>query len=491
MNYSLLSIPGVPPWVDTTLVVIDMLIRVVAICWIPYNRKPSVALGWLMAIFLIPYVGLVAFLIIGSTYLPRGRRERQTHMNDLIREQLGDQPILGNCTHLREMDLAAAKLNYKLGALPMAGGNSLKFLHDNHESMRIMAEAVDQAKEYVHFEFYIVAYDESSAPLLDALFRAHRRGVKVHIMVDQLGSAGYPGYRKLVKLLNSSGVSWRRSLPIRPWRGEYQRPDLRNHRKILVIDGELGFSGSQNVIDRSYNKRANLRKKLAWKDLMLRVEGPLVDELNALFISDWYSETGDLLLDEIDQELPAVDSGVMAQVVPSGPGFETENNLRLINHLIYNAERRIVICSPYFIPDDSLKMALTTAAQSGIEIHLIVCEKGDQFFPHYGQRSYYENLLLSGIKIHLYPAPTVLHSKFMLIDDDVAFIGSSNMDQRSFALNLEVSLLFLDKTVAAELEDVADAYLEECFEVDYTEWCDRPLHLKALENVCRLTSGLL
>ncbi len=491
MTYSLLNIPGLPTWADTTLVVIDMLIRVVAICWIPYNRKPSVALGWLMAIFLIPYVGIVAFLVISSTYLPRGRRERQTHMNEIIREQIGDQPILGDATGLREPDIAAAKLNYKLGSLPMAGGNHLKFIRDNHEAMNLMAEEVDKAKEYVHFEFYIVAYDATSAPLLDSLFRAHRRGVKVHIMVDQLGSAGYPGYSRLVKMLNDSGISWRRSLPIRPWRGEYQRPDLRNHRKILVIDGDVAFSGSQNIIDRSYNKRANLRKNLAWKDLMLRVEGPMVDELNALFISDWYSETGDLLLDEVDQDLPAVDSGVRAQVVPSGPGFETENNLRLINHLIYNAERRIIICSPYFVPDDSLKMALTTAAQAGVEIHVIVCEKGDQFFPHFGQRSYYEALLENGINLHLYPAPTVLHSKFMLIDDDVSFIGSSNMDQRSFALNLEVSLLILDKEITGQLEEIADEYLETSFAINYDEWRQRPLRLKALENVCRLTSGLL
>lgn len=491
MSFSLLNIPGLPPWADVLIFSVDMIIRIVALCWIPYNRKPTVALGWLMAIFLIPYVGIVAFLVIGSRYLPKSRRERQRHMNEIISGEIGDRPILGEHGHIQESNKAAASLNYELGALPLTGGNTFHLLPDNHEAMKVMAEAVDQAKTYVHFEFYIVAYDSSSQVLLDSLFRAKERGVKVHVLIDHLGSLGYPGYAELTKMLDRAGVSWRRMLPIRPWRLEYQRPDLRNHRKILVVDGDIGFSGSQNIIDRSYNKKKNVKKNLAWKDLMLRVEGPLVDELNALFISDWYSETGDLLLDEVDQNLPAVDGGALAQVVPSGPGFETENNLRLINHLIYNADRRILICSPYFVPDDSLKMALTTAAASGIQVDLIVCEKGDQFFAHYGQASYYEQLLAADIRIHLYPAPTVLHTKFMLIDDEMCFIGSSNMDQRSFSLNLEVSMMIVDEEMTAQVEEIGREYIETCYELNPDEWKQRPLRQKAIENVCRLTSALL
>ena len=491
VNFSLLNIPGLPVWADVLIFAVDLIIRVVALCWIPYNRKPTVALGWLMAIFLIPYVGLIVFLLIGSRHLPKSRRERQRHMNEIISGEIGDRPILGEHDHIRESNKAAAALNYELGSLPLTGGNRFELLPDNHESLRAMAEAVDQAQKYVHFEFYIVAYDQTSQILLDALFRAKERGVKVHVLIDHLGSLGYPGYAELTKMLTRAGVSWRRMLPIRPWLLEYQRPDLRNHRKILVVDGDIGFSGSQNIIDRSYNKRKNLRKKLAWKDLMVRVDGPLVDELNALFISDWYSETGDLLLDEVDQEIPTVDGGALAQVVPSGPGFETENNLRLINHLIYNADRRIIICSPYFVPDDSLKMALTTAAASGIEVDLIVCEKGDQFFAHYGQASYYGQLLDAGIRLHLYPAPTVLHTKFMLIDDEMCFLGSSNMDQRSFSLNLEVSMMIVDQSMTSAVEEIAQEYIGTCYRLNAEEWKHRPLRQKALENVCRLTSALL
>lgn len=180
-----------------------------------------------------------------------------------------------------------------------------------------------------------------------------------------------------------------------------------------------------------------------------------------------------------------------AQVVPSGPGFETENNLRLINYMIYNAEKRITICSPYFVPDETLLQALTNAAFSGIETTVIVCEKGDQFLPNMAQRSYYETLLQSGVRILQYPSPTVLHSKFMYVDDEMAFIGSSNMDPRSFSLNLEVSTFIADPAMVDALADVARTYESICTELRYGPWSSRPQRIKVTENICRLWSSLL
>ena len=250
--------------------------------------------------------------------------------------------------------------------------------------MVTMAEEVDRATEYVHFEFYIAAYDETSAVLWDSLFAAHRRGVQVRVLIDHIGSRKYPSYKRLVKMLNESGMQWKLTLPIKPWKLKWQRPDLRNHRKILVVDGQVAFSGSQNVIDRSYDTPENIKKGLRWKDLTFSCTGPIVEELNAVFVSDWYSETNQLLLAEINTNIPYIGDGMRAQVVPSGPGFETENNLRLINYMIYNAERRITICSPYFVPEETLLQALTNAAYSGIETTVIVCEKGDQFPTQHG-----------------------------------------------------------------------------------------------------------
>ncbi|MBM7052155.1 cardiolipin synthase [Rothia sp. ZJ1223] len=486
------SIPGLPPWVSLSLVFLDLFIRLITIFWLPYNRKPIVALGWLMAIFLIPYVGFLGFLVFGSSHLPRYRRMRQSIMNDVMRDALPeDSPVVGSNIQLSEVARVAANLNYRLGSLPMVSGNSFTLHRDNHEAMLLLADEIDKAQTYVHFEFYIASLDEATRPLWESLVRAHQRGVRVHVLIDHIGSRRYKGYWALKKLLNESGISWHLMLPLQPHKGQWQRPDLRNHRKIVVIDGRLAFSGSQNAIHRAYNVARNDARGMHWLDLSFTARGPVVEELNAAFVSDWYSETKELLIEEIDPSLSTAHGGALAQVVPSGPGFETENNLRLINHLIYNAERRILICSPYFVPEETLLQALTNAALSNIDVTVIVTEKGDQFLANMGQRSYYEQLLRAGIKIQAYPGPTVLHAKFMLIDDEMALIGSSNMDPRSFSLNLEISTFIVDGAVVDAVEEVANDYLTCTKEIRYNEWIMRPHRLKMIENVCRLTSSLL
>lgn len=490
--YDLLSPDTLPEWILVILGVIDLLLKIIALGWIPHNRRPSVALAWLLAIFLMPYAGLLLFLVIGSTRLPRKRMEKQAKMNDIIRENTPDDFSLGDEFHdLPEWVTTTAKLNYQLGALPMVGGNDFDILTDNHESMERMARDVDRATDYVHFEFYIVATDEVSRVLLDSLLRAHERGVRVRILIDHVGSLGYPGYAELVRRFNASGIPWRRMLPIRPWRGEWQRPDLRNHRKILVVDGDTAYTGSQNIIRRSYNKRKNIRRGLEWKDLMIRCSGAVVSELNAVFVSDWYSETDDLLLDEATEVLTDVEGPVYAQVVPSGPGFETENNLRLFNHLIYNANRRVVISSPYFVPDESLLHALTTEAQSGVDVEIFVGETSDHFIAQHAQNSYYSELAEAGVKIYRYSSPTVLHAKFVLVDDLISVIGSSNMDERSFALDLEVSVMIVDVPFHDRMEVVVEEFKRSSTLLDLEAWNKRPLRQKYVENICRLTSGLL
>ena len=482
-----------PNWLIFVLLLVDLVIRIVALGWIPHNRRPSVALGWLLAIFLIPYVGILVFVLLGSAKLPKRRRDKQSQINDLIRDQLRNRAIIGQRDHMPEPLSTAAQLNFDLGALPMTHGNGFELHVDNHACMEAMADAVDRAKRFVHFEFYIVAIDDTTRRLLESLLAAHRRGVSVRILIDHVGSLGYPGYSDLVKRLDASGVSWRRALPIRPWRGEYQRPDLRNHRKILVVDGDVAFTGSQNIIDRSYNKRRNLRKGFQWKDLSLECTGPVVEELDAVFLTDWYSETDEIVEEPDGFDLEAPDSGgIQAKVVPSGPGFEDENNLRLFNHLIYNANRSVVVCSPYFVPDESLLHALTTEARSGVEVRLYVGETSDHWLTHRAQQSYYDELVRAGVRIFMYHAPTVLHSKFLIIDDEVSIIGSSNMDERSFAMNLEVTMFIVSKDFTQRMYELeAQRYAPNSVELDVEDWADRSLLKKYVENVARLTSSLL
>jgi len=305
-----------------------------------------------------------------------------------------------------------------------------------------------------------------------------------------VASVRVPGYRRTKRRLQSMGVDFHAMLPVRPWRGQWQRPDLRNHRKFLIIDGTTAFTGSQNMVDRGYHRRP-LRSgdRLAWKELVVRFDGPIAAGIEALFATDWYSETDELLLresivaSEVDPEL-----GLDAQVVPSGPAFEGENNLRLFNSLLYAAQEQIQICSPYFVPDESMLYAITTAAQSGLDVQLFVSEIGDQTLVFHAQRSYYEELLRAGVRIWLYRAPTVLHAKHFTIDDQVAVIGSSNMDMRSFSLNLEVSVMVRGASIIKRLREVEQSYRDNSTELTLEQWMHRPAHMRAFDDLARVTA---
>jgi cardiolipin synthase len=473
------------------LVLLDLAIRVFAIIYVPINRKPQTATGWLLAIFLIPYIGFIVFLVIGSTKLPKARREKQTEINAYILEQTEGIERVRRDHPWPPWFESITELNRKLGAMPLVGGNSAELYPDSEDAILEMARAIDGSRRFVHVEFYIATLDDTTRPFFDALARAQARGVRVRFLMDHWASRGYPAFKDTLAFLDDAGIEWHLMLPLQPLQGKFQRPDLRNHRKIMVIDGSIAFTGSQNLIDKSYDLKGNIARGLAYKDLFARFEGPVVAGINALFVTDWYSETDELLLRESDP-VHRADRGdaLDCQVVPSGPGFDGENNLRLFNALLYSAQKRVSITSPYFVPDDSMLYAITTTAQRGVEVELFVGEIGDHAMTWHAQRSYYEGLLRAGVKIWLYKAPTVLHAKHFTIDDDVAVIGSSNMDMRSFSLNLEISVLVRGERFVDALRGVQDAYRAQSTELDLDEWLGRTRRSQVLDNVARLTAAL-
>ncbi|MEK6311953.1 MULTISPECIES: cardiolipin synthase [Curtobacterium] len=473
------------------LVLLDLAIRVFSIIYVPINRKPQTATAWLLAIFLIPYIGFIVFLIIGSTKLPRDRREKQAEINQYILDQTEGMDRVRKDHPWPPWLESIVTLNRGLGSMPLVGGNSAELYPDYEESYAEMTRAIDQSRRFVHVEFYIATLDDTTRPFFEALARAQSRGVTVRFLLDHWASRGYPDYKDTLAFLDRAGIEWHLMLPLKPLQGKFQRPDLRNHRKIMVIDGSVAFTGSQNLIDKSYDLESHKKRHMAYKDLFARFEGPVVAGLNALFVTDWYSETDELLLRESDP-VQRADRGdaLDCQVVPSGPGFDGENNLRLFNALLYSAQQKVSITSPYFVPDDSMLYAITTTAQRGVEVELFVGEMGDHAMTWHAQRSYYEGLLRAGVRIWLYRAPTILHAKHFTIDDEVAVIGSSNMDMRSFSLNLEVSVMVRGRSFVDALRGVQDAYKEHSFELTLDSWVDRPRRSKVLDNVARLTAAL-
>ena len=292
------------------------------------------------------------------------------------------------------------------------------------------------------------------------------------------------------KRMTTAGIEWYQMMPIHPLKGRWRRPDLRNHRKLLVIDGEIGFMGSQNMIDASYLARKNIKIGRKWHDLNIKLSGQIVSSLDAVFALDWYTETGQRLPEEIiPPENYSVGEQAM-QLLPSGPGYLTIPNLRLFTALVYRSQHRLSLTSPYFVPDESLLEAITTASYRGVAVELFVSELADQFVVQHAQSSYYEELLNAGVRIYLYPQPTVLHAKFFTVDDVAGVIGSSNMDYRSFGLDYEISLMGTDPSFVADLQQISDDYRAACRELTAQEWTRRPRAKRYVDNVMRLLSAL-
>jgi cardiolipin synthase A/B len=474
------------PWIATAVYLIDLALKIVALGFVPKNRRPSSGMAWLLLILVVPLFGWVIFLVLGRTKLGGNRNAQQAEVNAIVAERTVDLPTMEDGYPGPAYVESVATLNRNLGAQPVMPGNHVELFPGYTDSIAAMTLEVDRASTWVHVEFYITAWDEVTGPFYEALASAVERGVTVRLLFDHLGSRGIPGYKEFKERLDASGIEWHPMLPVQPFK---RRPDLRNHRKILVVDGVVAFTGSQNLIEPGYNKPKNHEAGRKWVELVARVQGPTVNALNLLFATDWYSETGVKLSDEIGVAPPPAGE-IEAQVIPSGPGFVGENNLRAFTTLIYSAQRRISITSPYFVPDESLLYAVTTAAQRGVEVELFVSEEGDQFMVYHAQCSYYEALLRAGIRIFMYPAPMVLHSKFFSIDDDVAVLGSSNMDMRSFGLNYEVSLMLLGPEVAAEMSKVQDTYREMSKELTLPDWLARSRRTAYMDNVMRLTAAL-
>jgi cardiolipin synthase len=318
--------------------------------------------------------------------------------------------------------------------------------------------------------------------VIAALDRASRRGVCCRVLVDSVGSRS--ALSGLIPRLRASGVAVRELLPVGLLRWNSARLDLRNHRKIAVIDGRVAYTGSQNLV------AAGFKEGITYEELMVRVTGPAVWELQYIFAADWFLETGEVL--DCDQVFPdpVVAGPIPVQSLPSGPDFPTQNNQRLIVALIHGASKRVVITTPYFIPDEPLLQAMQTAVLRGVDTHLVLSATADQVLVSLAQQSYYEELLEAGVKIHLY-RKNFLHAKHLSVDDDIALIGTSNMDIRSFVLNAELVLVIYDTGVTGRLRAEQDRCFSHCSLLTLEQWSRNSFPRKLAQHLARLFSPLL
>lgn len=467
---------------------IDLVIRIVMLFYVPRNRKPTSAMAWLLAIYVLPFVGTLVFFIIGNNKLSKNRRQKQRFMSkrievfaeNLKRKKL-TAPVRGSFHN-------SAVLAQAFGGFPPVRGNKVEIIDGYDEIIQDMTNALDTAERYIYIEFFIIALDSATESFFVALERAIARGVRVYVLFDSLGSYKYKRYKEMQERLTAMGAYWHKMLPPKLRIRQYDRPDLRNHRKIVVIDNMTAFIGSLNMIQRSYGRRDGLR----YLELATRMHGPIVNECAAVFASDWYAETGKLLnLYAHDEAKPVKRGHAVAQILPSGPGYAYENNLKLFVSLIFSAKRSIVITNPYFVPDESLLSAIISAAKRGVKISMLNSEIMDQRLVGHAQRSYYEQILKAGVEIYLYKSPILQHSKYMTVDQSVSVVGSSNMDVRSFELDLECVSIIYDKRVSKKLHRLhITQCLEESKSLSRTRWKKRSFVHGLMDSIARLTSAL-
>lgn len=469
----------------------EWFVRIIMLFIVPIRRKPSSANAWLLLIIVAPTLGAVLFYMFGDPKLPKIRRQRRKEVDAMTLKELDElRHSRSNlfATIKNDDRRTLARLATVLGGLPPMNGNSVELFDDYDKSFKELAKEIDKAKDYIHIEYFIATKDSTTEKVISALERAIKRGVKVRFLYDRVLSRRYYGHRNMRKELIKIGVEIKDMLPInlRPGKN-FSRPDLRNHRKIVVIDGSVAFSGSQNLIDKSYHRHDGLY----YEELVIKFRGPIVWQFNNIFRADWYVETKDPLLNLVeDADMPQMSGDVVAQVLPSGPAHDHDNNLKFYTSMVHAAKKRVGIVVPYFIPDESFLDAITAAAQRGVEVTMINSEAIDKILVGHAQRSYYEELLESGVKIYLYNKPIFLHTKQVLIDDDVAILGSSNLDIRSFQLDLEITSIIYDESVVKKLEAIETKYMKSSTRVTLSAWQKRSLRLRIIDGLSRLTAAL-
>lgn len=421
------------------------------------QREPASRIAWFFAILVLPVVGVVAYLLIGEARVSARRRARYAAIEARLPRPGGDPEAARDLSagpYAAPFALARA-----VNGLPPTLGNRASLARDNGDAVAGMVADIDAAQTSVHLCFYIWLADTSGLAIRDALLRAAQRGVKVRVLADALGSRAFLRSDHW-QALRAGGVDARMAAPVGGvlWTLIRGRVDIRNHRKLLIIDNALAWVGSQNGADPEFRIKWRFAP---WVDIMTRWEGPAARHCQFLFALDWMGEHGDditaLLAPEVPAAAPPRD-GAIAQVFGTGPTQSYAAMTACFAELIHAARSELVMTTPYFVPDEQLLFALTGAARRGVRTVLVVPRRNDSRIVAGASRSYYPALLEAGVRIHEF-RPGLLHAKTMIADSAAGLIGSANLDRRSFELNFENSLLFADSAFAAQIRARQDEWL--------------------------------
>jgi cardiolipin synthase len=455
-----------------------------------FSRRTAhgTAIAWLLLAILLPGVGALMYLLIGERRLGRVWMQRAAKLRPQMLHWAGSIPgtSIALPSRLSTGGESVSRLVHSAVGLPPMGGHRLQLLADSDSIMRAMIADIDAARHSIHMEFYIWSAGGLVDDLVEALVRATGRGVACTTLMDSLGSR--PFFKsESIRRLRAAGVSVVEVLPVNPLRALFVRLDLRDHRKIAVIDRSIAYTGSMNIADpRFFKQDAGVGE---WVDAMARIEGPAAWVLEAVSLSLTALQTGSHFAPLPPPDLPPAGNGHV-QIFPSGPQTSRVRIDALLLTAIYAARREIVLTTPYFVPGEALLTALRSAALRGVRVILIVPEKIDSRLVRYASDAYNEDLLEVGVTILRF-RDGLLHTKSVVVDEEFTVFGTVNLDLRSFELNFELSLIAFDHEFSTATRALQHAYETRSRALRLDEWRARPRSRRLLENAVQMMSPLL
>ncbi len=476
-----------------TIFGIDWTIRLLLGTRIIMRRSPTgFTLAWLSVVLVLPILGAVIYLLLGERRLGTRRARRVAELRkpyrawlDKLAEDFGAESL--QVSGPGEMIRRQARGTIGVPVLP---GNSLDLISDAASFFEALVADIDASLSSVHLEFYIWMPGGRADDVSNALIRAAGRGVKCRVLVDDVGGSELIGSQPHADMVRA-GVRVVAMLEVGVLRAAFARVDIRNHRKIAVIDGVIGYVGSQNIVDPTMVKeQAGIGE---WIDAMVRITGPAVEALQVTLLADWEFET----FEGIEKQAADLDiirgtatGESMVQVVPSGPGLSQLAIQELILTAMYAATNELVLTTPYFIPDEAMIKALLSAAARGVDVQLMLPRYPDSRIVKWAGESYFEELLEGGVKICRYEGG-MLHTKAIVIDGQTAMFGSVNLDMRSFYLNFEISIVVYNGAFAQKVRELQAHYLQSSQKLDLQRWRARPVALRFIQQTAQLLSPLL
>ncbi|MBV9122465.1 MAG: cardiolipin synthase [Planctomycetes bacterium] len=467
---------------------VGVVLIVITIPWVLILKKESTsAVAWCLLVFFLPYVGSLLFLIFGYQHVHRPLRRKQKFKKYFRSTNPGRReeatPGLPARPDAPAGWEAMARLAQRLEAFPLTHGNQVQFFEEGKAAFTAMLEAIRAARHHVHLLSYVVQPDASGQLFLEALTQKARQGIEVRLLYDAMGS--YRFRHRILRPLLAAGARGCSFLPLSP--GRRLQVNLRNHRKILVVDGQVGFTGGLNIGDEYAGLDAGYGY---WRDSHLRVEGPAVAGLQFIFLEDWHFAAGEQPQGPAYFPEPRTDGPYPVQVIFSGPDQDLNSIREIYFAAILRARRRLWIATPYFVPDASLRDALALAGRLGLDVRILCQYHPDQWVPFFASRYYWAELLKAGVQVYQYTRG-MMHSKVMVVDGEWASVGTANLDNRSLHLNFEDNCLIYSAQAAAELERAFVADLKYSIRLKREVFAQRSFASRLVENGCRLLSPIL